>query len=426
MRFKSTFKVGLQTVGLSRSQWWNTRKIKNYQQLKLIQILKYAVCNVPYYASLNIKPESIQSAEDLQRFPVLTKTMVQELGKSLLAQSFREENLYFSRTSGSSGEPTTTYFDEDCWLLTKYALKIRRMTANKVGLFKHVVVISEMSNDEIHASKVLPLSQLFFKKTLLSIHDDVQDHLPFLIDKNIDAIYGFPSYFDELIQYCELHNIRLPSISVVFTSSEVLRSKLKEKIQKFFGGRVCDIYGSTEFKEVAWQCENSQYHLNFESVWAENLISEDGNDNAFLLTTLCNKAMPLIRYQLGDLVEVKKNECSCGRYSPVLQSISGREIEMIHLPHGRKLSPYLLTTIIETNQGIGKYQIVQVTENSLEINYIAKKHRSIKADDLAYGIAEITKQIGSDISVKFKEVDVISNNNRGKHQVFISLNGVRT
>lgn len=421
MKVKSTFRVGLQTIGLSRSQWWTARRIEQFQKDRLVQMLRYAVTNVPYYASLNIKPDSIVSVEDIKRFPVLKKSMVQELGDELIAHSFPKDSLYFSRTSGSSGEPTTTYFDENSWLMSKYSLKIRRMTANKVGLFKHVVIVSELRNKEIRNIQSLPFSQFLFKKTLLSIYDSVQDHLSFLKDTTIDAIYGFPSYFDELIQYCELHNINLPSIPVVFTSSEVLRPMLREKIGKFFGAKVCDIYGSTEFKEVAWQCEYGQYHLNFESVWAENMNSkeDDANyKNTFLLTSLHNKAMPLIRYQVGDLVEVKIQKCACGRNSSVLQSISGREIEMMCLPGGKKISPYLLTTVIEENNLISKYQIRQVAENQLDILYVAQKIKPDEADDLALTIGKIIKQIGNDVSINFHEVESISSNT-AKHQIFV-------
>jgi len=379
------------------------------------------VANVPYYASLNIEPESITSTEDIRQFPILTKSMVQELGNDLLANSFQKHSLYFSRTSGSSGEPTTTYFDEHCWLMTKFALKIRRMIANKVGLFKHVVIISELSNEEILNSQSLPLGRFLFKKTLLSIYDPVQNHLSSLNSKSIDAIYGFPSYFDELIQYCEVHNIKLPSIPVVFTSSEVLRPALREKISTFFDANVCDIYGSTEFKEVAWQCENAQYHLNFESVWAESINCDVDTLDArktVLLTSLCNKAMPLIRYQVGDLVELKKDKCSCGRNSSILQSIAGREIEMICLPNGERLSPYLLTTEIESNNSISKYQIRQVADDRLEILYVARNSNATETNEFASTVERILKQTGDNISVNFREVESISSN-RGKHKIFI-------
>lgn len=420
MNFKSSFTVGLKTFGLLRSQWWDYPKINFYQEQKLTSMLRYAVTHVPYYSSLNISPESITSVDDLKRFPVMRKSMVQDLGDELISSCYARNDLLFSRTSGSTGEPTTTYFDEDCWLTTKYALKIRRMVANQVGVFKHVVIISELNNEEIRHSQSLALGNVLFKKTMLSIHEPIQEHLPYLIENKVDAIYGFPSYFDELMHYCDANNIKLSPIPVIFTSSEVLRSTLREKIKNYFGARVCDIYGSTEFKEIAWQCSEGNYHLNFESVWAEDhYLDNDQKNHCTLLTSLLNKAMPLIRYQIGDFSKFNELSCNCGRQSPILESILGREIDMILLPDGRRISPYLLTTVIETNDVISMYQIIQVANDKLEVFFVPHKSKKLKAYNFDSTIQQLKHIIGSSMTIEFREVDRISRALSGKHQIFI-------
>jgi phenylacetate-CoA ligase len=421
MKLRNTLKVGLKVSSLSYSQWWDYPKINHYQKNKLINMLRYAVTHVPYYSSLNIRPESITTVEDLKRFPVMNKSMVQILGDELISNCYTKKDLFFSRTSGSTGEPTTTYFDEYCWLMTKYALKIRRMVANNVGLFKHVVIISELSDKEIQISHSLPLGNMFFKKTMLSIHNSVKEHLPYLKDNSVDSIYGFPSYFDELINYCEAYDIKLPSIPVIFTSSEVLRPILREKIKKYFGAYVCDVYGSTEFKEIAWQCKEGNYHLNFESIWIENHnVGDTQNNYHTLLTSLLNKAMPLIRYQIGDIGRLDNISCACGRQSPVLESISGREIDMIRLPDGRRISPYLLTTEIETNIMISMYQIMQVANDQLEIIFVPQKCKIQKTCNFDSTIQKLLRITGPAMSINFREVDSISRTSSGKYQIFVN------
>ncbi len=422
MKFGDTLKVGWKLARLQRSQWWNRSKIKNYQAKKLVYILRYAAIHVPYYRSLNIDPKTIVSIDDLKRFPILTKSMVQELGDDLISTEFKKSNLYCSRTSGSTGQPTTTYFDEDCWMMTKFALKIRRMTASKVGLFKHVVIISELSDGEIRSSKSLPFSDLFYKKTMLSIHNPIKDNLHYLNDASVDAVYGFPSYFDELINYYEAHDIEFPKFSIIFTSSEVLRPALKNKIKKHFGAHVCDIYGSTEFKEIAWQCAEENYHLNFESIWVESHdVHSTQYEQCALLTSLANKAMPLIRYQIGDFGKLEDIVCKCGRRSPVLKSISGREIDMIQLPNGRRVSPYLLTTEIESNVVISMYQIVQVANDCLEIIFVPQKNKIQKTYSFEPTIQKLKYITGTTMSISFREVESISRTSSGKYQIFVKV-----
>ncbi len=420
MKLGSTLKVGIKLASLSRSQWWDYRKINHYQEKKLTSMLRYAVTHVPYYSSLNISPESITSVDDLKRFPVLKKSMVQDFGDDLISNRYARNDLLFSRTSGSTGEPTTTYFDEDCWLTTKYALKIRRMVANQVGAFKHVIIISELNNDEIHNSQSLAFANVFFKKTMLSIHQPIQEHLPYLIENKVDAIYGFPSYFDELMHYCDANSIKLSPIPIIFTSSEVLRSTLREKIKRYFGAQVCDIYGSTEFKEIAWQCSEGNYHLNFESIWIENhYVDNDVNNHRTLQTSLLNKAMPLIRYEIGDFGKLERIFCKCGRQSPVLESISGREIDIIQLPDDRRISPYLLTTVIEANDVISMYQIIQVENDQLEIIYVTNNSKMQNEYSFESTIEKLKYITGSSVAIDFREVDCIDRAFSGKHKIFI-------
>ena len=65
-----------------------------------------------------------------------------------------------------------------------------------------------------------------------------------------------------------------------------------------------------------------------------------------VLSSLCNRAMPLLRYDIGDRAVFGSNSCACGRASLHLIEFSGREGEMIALPAGRRISPYLLTTVV--------------------------------------------------------------------------------
>ena len=426
MRLRDSVIIGLQVARLSRSEWWNSAKIDDFQRRKLVRTLRHAVDHVPYYRSLGIRAKSINSEEDLQRFPVLTKSLAQQLGDDLLSEEYAADRLHKSLTSGSTGEPLVTHFDPRAWLLCKYALKIRRMTSNGVGLFKHVVVVNEQSREAL--SRVSPLSgaQWLFRQTTLSIHDPIQEHVRSLVGRKIDAIYGFPSYFAELISYCESEQVELPSIPLVFTSSEYLNPERRQAIEDFFNARVCDVYGSTELKEVAWQCSSGRYHINFESVWAESADTQSVGEETsgdLLMTGLQNRAMPLIRYQVGDLARVSRVRCPCGRFAPVLEAIHGRQGDMVKLADGRRISPYLLTTAIERAPQISQYQIIQTATDRIEVAYVSLRTRT-SACGFEPIIDDMARHLGEDFSVSFHPVEEIPRTERGKHRVFLRAPGI--
>ena len=110
-----------------RSQWWPAARIEAYQEARLVAIMRHALTQVPFYRGLGISAADINQGSDLQRFPLIRKRDVQQEPRAFLADGLVPDELHASRTSGSSGEPMTTYFDRESWLLTRYALKMRRV-----------------------------------------------------------------------------------------------------------------------------------------------------------------------------------------------------------------------------------------------------------------------------------------------------------
>jgi phenylacetate-CoA ligase len=421
MTIVDSLRIAYWLIRLNRSQWWPGARIRRYQSDAVVKILRHAADTVPYYRSLGISAKEILSIDDIQKFPLITKRDVQNLRDELLSSDYRKSELNSSITSGSSGEPTTTYFDKNCWLLNKYAQKIRRMLGNDVGLFKRIVVISEQRPEQLRKSERLAGSKLLFDQRTLSIHEPIASHIPTLLDTRIDALYAFPSYLDELVNHCEARKILLPPIPVVFTSSEVLQDTLRTRIETRFGSRVCDIYGSTEFKEIAWQCADGIYHLNFESVYFETFPDESLDDEGrskVLVTSLTNRAMPLIRYSIGDEFSLNSIACRCGRQSPSLSRISGRVVEMVRLPNNRRISPYVLTTAVESHPEIAKYQIVQSSLDDVEVRYVSKSRDLLEADVRSIQSA-LRGYLGNAMCIRIRAVSEIPRTIGGKHRVFV-------
>lgn len=416
MNIYDSMRVATKLIALQRSQWWTAEKIREFQERKLLQKLKFAATSVAYYRSLGIRGADIVTAADLQRFPILSKQMQQSNQSSLLADGVTLDSLDTSTTSGSTGEPTTVAFDRQTWLLCKYALKVRRLLAFNIGVGKRVLQVSELHPQEIATASHLFGRDLIFGQRLVSIHDPVHAVIPVLREYRPHAIYGLPSFLAELLEYCERHGESLPKVDVIFTSSEVLGKALRKRLVEVFGAFICDVYGSTEFKEVAWQCELEHYHINFESTWVEidESIESDGS-GAVLLTTLVNRAMPLVRYRVGDRGRMGIGACACGREGPWIETISGREVDMIELPNGHKVSPYLLTSIVEMDPSMRRYQIVQVGPARLEIRYLSRTSGDVDERELTRSLLAL---LSDQMQIQFRQVDNLPRTPRGKQKVY--------
>ena len=417
MRAADAFAVARSLLSLRRSEWWPAERIRVEQSRRLTEALRFAVTRVPYYRRMEMGNLEFVSPDDLSRFPVLTKRAQQENRDALLSDATAASECYVSRTSGSTGEPTTVYFDRDAWLFCKYALKMRRMVSAGVGPGSRVLVVSELSPEQLRGDPVFPGQGLLFGQRRVSIHEPVETALDTLRSFRPHALYAFPSFLAELLEHCESGRLELPHVRAVFTSSEVLTGGLRRRLEESFGGRVHDVYGSTEFKEVAWQCDHGRYHINFESTWVEidEEVSDDGT-GAILLTSLVNRAMPLIRYRVGDYGRLGAGSCDCGRAGPWLEVIGGREVEVLETPDGRRLSPYLLTTVLESDAAMRRYQIVQTGRSALEVRYLTAPGCRVDVPALSRAIGEI---VGDAMTIRFRRQQKFERAASGKQGVFV-------
>jgi phenylacetate-CoA ligase len=203
---------------------------------------------------------------------------------------------------------------------------------------------------------------------------------------------------------------------VLCTSSEVLTPAARQRIEAAFGGRVFDVYGSTEFKEVAWQCRAGRYHLNFESVYVA--LRPPGRTAPLIISTISNRAMPLIRFDVGDTAMFAAGPCPCGRESPCLEQIGGREGDMIDLPSGRRLSPYLLTTAIESHDLVRTYRIVQTSDGAFRVD-LAVAGGQPPLDWQERLCAELRRIVAEPAHFTLRFVDAINRSPGGKRSVFV-------
>lgn len=412
-----TLRIITDLGSLLRSEKWDKKRIREYQHRMLIEQLRYAATSVPYYRDLGIAADAIVDTGALARFPKLTKAVIQTECRRLCNPAVMSGRIFQSVTSGSSGEPTTTWFDTRSWFLCKYALKIRRTLVAGQPWRQRLLIFDETSNADGTIAPPVSRNFLLYRQTRLSVFTPMEAQIAALVRLRPTAVYGSPSGVKELCDYAVKNKLRLPGIPTVFLASELIADAVRRQIEQQLSGRVIGIYGSTEFKEIAHECQHGRYHINFESVYIETEAEDDQTPPRLLVTSLVNKAMPLIRFDIGDYANLGHDACACGRESPYLTDIAGREAEFLQLADGRRLSPYQLTTAVETTPGLVKYQFVQHADLALELRVVfAASFRliDVSVETLRQGLRDV---LGPDIEVAITPVESIARTAAGKHQV---------
>jgi phenylacetate-CoA ligase len=138
-----------------------------------------------------------------------------------------------------------------------------------------------------------------------------------------------------------------------------------------------------------------------------------------VVTDLCNFAMPLVRYQIGDVAVRADGACPCGRGLPLLESITGREADFVVTGDGRLVSGISLTeNFALLVPGVAQIQIVQEEVRRFVFRIVR---------DAAWGpaaerrLAElVAERFGADTRHTCEFVEMIPQEPSGKYRFCIS------
>jgi phenylacetate-CoA ligase len=139
------------------------------------------------------------------------------------------------------------------------------------------------------------------------------------------------------------------------------------------------------------------------------------------LTHLRENAAPIIRYQIGDIVNIKnggKYECECGVKLSVLNEIRGRENDLIRSPSGDYVHPEVFDYIMRYQTEIERFRIIEETVGKLRILLQVKKPmREVNIDLL---VKKLEEHAGKDFEYIIEQTDSIPNEPGGKFRWVIS------
>ena len=269
-----------------------------------------------------------------------------------------------SSSSGSTGEPFRVYYDPRAWATLKHLVKLRARAACGVRATDRVALLDAIPPVRARGSRVARISVL---QPGGAMAEELSAFRP-------DVIYGLPSALLEVAAALDARGARL-TVERVFTSGELLRSAAREAIEKAFGARVFDIYGSSETKEIAWECPEGGMHVNADVIRLEVLDDAgqavaDGVEGNLVATALVNHAMPLVRYRTGDRGSLLPHSCPCGCAFPLLGVVTGRAADVLVLSDGQRVSPYALTCALEREESLLRYQVSQLDRTRLRVRAI--------------------------------------------------------
>jgi phenylacetate-CoA ligase len=404
-----------------REQWLSAAELRQLQYVRLADMLDYARIRVPFYRRL---PKKVQNPfRDLKSFPVMDKRAINENLDALLTAP--KETLVAEASSGSSGLQGTVYMDKSAQASQR---AMQTLWFEWSGYrFGDSILQTGMTLDRgfIKRTKDLVLNTAYIPAFDLD-EKQIEIVLRTVEKRPRRFLFGYASSLYVLAGTALDLGLRSLKFEYAVSWGDKLFPHYRERIREAFGCETLDTYGCTEGAMIAAQCRDGNYHLSVNQCFVE-IVDErgepvpDGRMGRVLVTRLDNFAMPLIRYDIGDLAELEtagSERCRCGRRTPLLRRVIGRDTDIVLTRSGKRMIVHFFTAIFEHVPEIRQFKVVQNDLDGIEIRYIpAENFRPAT-------LAEVERKIHTHLKEKFPirwvETEYIAPTGSGKPQIIES------
>lgn len=376
---------------------------------KLHNLLTHATETVPFYRDY--------FGKEFTKFPVVDKAMMRA-NSLFLSSAFNDSNRVSLVTSGSTGTPFKIYQNIDKKNRNSadtiyFANEAGFNIGNRLAYLKIWSEYNKKSALKLWLQNIQPLD-------VIKLDDSIIKHfIESLNAKSTYGILGYSSALDLLARYIERNSPRKKTnVHSIIAMSEAFSEETKKTLTEYFGTQAVSRYSNIENGIIAQQETDGskEFRINTASYLVEILDFEYdkpvlGNElGRIVVTDLYNYAMPMIRYDTGDVGSFTKHS------KDYLQRIEGRKLDQIFDTKGKLISSYIVYKNMWQYTDIIQYQFVQFGEK----DYVFKINTDTSFNKQSQLIKEFKKYLGEDANFHIEFVDEIPLLSSGKRKKIVN------
>jgi phenylacetate-CoA ligase len=404
-------------AGLLAHQRLSRAQILAKQRADLAAIVDFAREHVPYYRT------RYANIADFTDLPILTKPDVVENLDDLLADDADRSEAKIGYTGGSTGKPLAFWYDEAKHELMRAGMMRSYMGSgwrpgqkilNFWGARQDTVAggvfgttLSADWSDFIAAERTIAAYE-YTERQLREWADFIRSYQPVLLQ-------GYASILAELARFVIDERIAMPrSVIGVYSTAEVLEDWQRELMERAFGCKVFNQYGSREIPNIACECRHGNMH-----VFTDMVQLESTPDERLLITSLTNRLMPMIRYENGDSGRLLDGDCACGWPFPLMAMGMCRQNDLIRTTGGKTVHPSALNRLLYGMTQIRQYQWRQVEPDRMLLSVVASP--ALDETMTMELQARLCAEVDAGLTLEVKHVEEIPRTASGKHRFVIGL-----
>ena len=406
---------------LLRTQSMNRQAVLKKQQDDLVGIVTYAAAHTPYYAK-TLTPFLEVARFDISRLPILHKDDVIQHLDDLLARNADHSQAKIGHTGGSTGKPLAFWYDDAKHELMRAGMMRSYMLSgwqpgqkvlNFWGARQDVApggVFGAEIFDFIAAEHTIAAYE-YTEPQLVEWARFIQSYRPMLLQ-------GYASVLAEVARVVIDNRLPMPKTLLgVYSTAEVLTDGQRERMEQAFGCKVFNQYGSREIPNIACECRLGNMHVFTDMVYLESVRID--NEDRLLVTSLTNRLMPMIRYNIGDSGRLLDGECDCGLSFPLMQMDMCRQNDLIHTRGGKTVHPSYFNRLLYGQMQIKQYQWVQRELDRLTLNLVCSDRLNDETQRLL--LENIRRDVDSEMMLEVNYLDEIPRTVSGKHRFVIGM-----
>jgi phenylacetate-CoA ligase len=417
---------------LLRTQFDPPETIRRRQWEKVESLLDHAYRTTRLYRSrleeAGLTPDRIRSFDDLRAVPFLTKTDLRACQDDLLSDVHRGTTLHTKRTAGSTGVAVQVLVDEAAQQF-KRGCTVRSDEWSGWTLGERVAILWGAEENARRGWRAWLRNTLLERATYLDTlrinQESIGRFVAVLRRRPPGLLLGHAHSLYLLAQYVRE---RCPSTIQphgIISAAMVLHDWERRTIEETFQCPVTNRYGCEEVSLIACECDRHDgLHVNADGIYLEVLRPDGapcppGEPGMIVVTDLVNRAMPIIRYQIGDMGVLSDRQCPCGRGLPLLEKIEGRVADYVLTPAGEYVSGISLTDHFNTKiPGVVQLQIVQEEVDRFVFRIVkGPEYGQESLDTMRRLVAE---RFGPEVRYECEYVDRIPQEPSGKFRFCIS------
>jgi phenylacetate-CoA ligase len=314
-----------------------------------------------------LEPADLRTLDDVAKLPFTVKTDLRDAYPFGLFASPLQEIVRFHASSGTTGKPIVVAYtqeDVDDWataMLRSFAacgVHSGDIIQNAYGYGLFTGGLGAHYGAEALGASVIPISG-----------GNTDRQITVLKDFGVTVICCTPSYFLHLIERARELGVNLKDLPLragVF-GAEPWTENMRQRIEADSGIKAYDIYGLTEIvgPGVAMECVHQSGPHIFEDMFYPEIIDPktceplpDEAEGELVLTTLCKRAMPMIRFRTRDITALTRERCACGRTLRRIKRISRRSDDMLIIRGVNMFPSQIEAALLKVEGTLPHYQII--------------------------------------------------------------------